>query len=104
MAQIDAAHTISRSSCQNLSSLNFIWCAAVPSKVRLFAWKVCRETLPVLSRLLQHGICTDCSPQCGTLEENTLHVLLRRHFSRLVWALSGLPCRSLICEHSNAEF
>ncbi|XP_020549550.1 uncharacterized protein LOC105161808 [Sesamum indicum] len=75
---------------------DFIWYVITPPKVRLFAWRVCRNALPTTSnlasgRLIIDGIC----PWCGDEGEDLLHILLRCHFVRLIWIMSCLCWTSI---------
>ncbi|KAL0355322.1 UNVERIFIED_CONTAM: putative mitochondrial protein [Sesamum radiatum] len=70
----------------------FIWDAKVPPKVRLFAWRCCKNALPTHRNLVSRGIHIEGNCLCCGLEEDGLdHVLRRCSFTRLVWALSHLP-------------
>ncbi|KAL0399882.1 UNVERIFIED_CONTAM: hypothetical protein Sradi_2331500 [Sesamum radiatum] len=83
---------------------NFIWQTEVPPKVRLFAWKICRDALPTRLRLMRRGVQTSSGcVWCGRDDEDLLHVLLRCHYPRLVWALSAIPFSSLVCGHNSPE-
>ncbi|KAL0364177.1 UNVERIFIED_CONTAM: hypothetical protein Sangu_0515300, partial [Sesamum angustifolium] len=104
LTRAGVARSVPSSSVKNMLSWNIVWHAVVSPEVMLFAWEVCGDALLVLSPYRSaECILTKLSSVCN-LEDNTLHVLLRCHFSCLVWALSGLPCRSLSCGHSSAEF
>ncbi|KAL0394667.1 UNVERIFIED_CONTAM: hypothetical protein Slati_4432900 [Sesamum latifolium] len=82
----------------------FIWRATVPPKVRLFAWRVCPDSLPTSSNLVQRGVTKDgVCPWCGAEGEDLFHNLLRCHYARLIWAMSHLPWASITCSHSNPE-
>ncbi|KAG8367086.1 hypothetical protein BUALT_Bualt16G0036100 [Buddleja alternifolia] len=75
-------------------SLNwkFIWGAAVPHKVWVFAWRVCHGILPTLSNL-QRRKCNvyDVCPCCGMNTETDAHVLLECDIDRQIWSLYNLP-------------
>ncbi|KAL0291652.1 UNVERIFIED_CONTAM: hypothetical protein Sradi_7018800 [Sesamum radiatum] len=74
------------------ASWHFIWRAAVPPKITMFAWRACRDSLPTSSNLRKRGLTTNgVCPWCGFELENLMHTLLRCHFPHLVWALSQLP-------------
>ncbi|KAL0461892.1 UNVERIFIED_CONTAM: hypothetical protein Slati_0076800 [Sesamum latifolium] len=83
---------------------SFIWSVAVPPKVRLFAWRACRDSLPTSSNLARRGVSKDgVCPWCGTKGDDLFHTLLRCHFARLAWALSNIPWTSGTCTHSDSE-
>ncbi|KAL0445965.1 UNVERIFIED_CONTAM: putative mitochondrial protein [Sesamum latifolium] len=55
-------------------SWQFIWRPAVPPKVRLFAWKICREALSTTIGLARRGVLVGSgSPWCGDAAEDLLH-------------------------------
>ncbi|KAG8364630.1 hypothetical protein BUALT_Bualt18G0017400 [Buddleja alternifolia] len=87
-------------------SLNwqFIWGAAVPHKVRVFAWHVCRGILPTLSNL-QRRKCNvfDVCPCCGMNTETDVHVLLECDLARQIWSLSNLPWDIVARWHGSVE-
>ncbi|KAL0303026.1 UNVERIFIED_CONTAM: putative mitochondrial protein [Sesamum radiatum] len=104
--QIDEASTsVSFGQGKNLpGGWRFLWQAKVPPKVKLLAWRACKDALPVCYNLRRRGllIATNCI-RCGDDTEDVLHVLLRCSFSRQVWALSSLPWRWIKSEGSSTE-
>ncbi|KAL0432984.1 UNVERIFIED_CONTAM: putative mitochondrial protein [Sesamum latifolium] len=67
------------------------WNAKVPNKVRIFAWRLGTNSLPLgpnLSRRIP-GIDVLC-PLCQAPEEIDKHTFLLCPFARMVWALSDL--------------
>ncbi|KAL0458057.1 UNVERIFIED_CONTAM: hypothetical protein Slati_0432900 [Sesamum latifolium] len=85
-------------------SWSFIWTAKVPPKVRMFAWRVCRNSLPTVMNLARRGVTVSgACPWCGDESEDVLHCLLGCPFARLVWALSDLPWAYICCNDSNPE-
>ncbi|KAL0411164.1 UNVERIFIED_CONTAM: hypothetical protein Slati_3706100 [Sesamum latifolium] len=83
---------------------NFIWSAQVPPKVRVFAWRVCRNGLPTVLNLERRGVYTQgvCA-WCGSEHEDIMHCLLRCSFPRQVWALSHLRWSIISQEASSPE-
>ncbi|KAL0458594.1 UNVERIFIED_CONTAM: hypothetical protein Slati_0486600 [Sesamum latifolium] len=78
--------------------------AKVPPKVRMFAWRVCRNSIPTVMNLARRCInVSGACPRCGDENENVLHCLLRCQFARLVWTLSDLPWAYICCNDSNPE-
>ncbi|KAK4400576.1 hypothetical protein Sango_1163700 [Sesamum angolense] len=66
--------------------------ARVPLEVYLFAWKVCKNALPIVCNLRKRGVeVKDGCVLCDAEEETLLHALVLCLFARLVWALSTLP-------------
>ncbi|KAL0383105.1 UNVERIFIED_CONTAM: hypothetical protein Scaly_0597800 [Sesamum calycinum] len=69
-----------------------IWKANVPSKIRVFIWKVAHNALPTGRNLLQKLRFEPLAcPLCCSEDEDVEHVFLRCPFARQVWALSHLP-------------
>ncbi|KAL0411831.1 UNVERIFIED_CONTAM: hypothetical protein Slati_3772800 [Sesamum latifolium] len=69
----------------------FIWEAKVLPKVRLFAWRCCKNALPTHRSLMTRGVYIEGNYLCCNREEDGLdHVLRRCSFVRLVWGLSNL--------------
>ncbi|KAL0378864.1 UNVERIFIED_CONTAM: putative mitochondrial protein [Sesamum radiatum] len=101
---VDGSRGLQGSSSSGPVSWKFLWRAAVPPKVQLFAWKICREALPSASRLARRGILLDSRcVWCGEEAGDLLHVFLHCHYSRLVWALTGIPSRHVACGHACPE-
>jgi hypothetical protein len=51
-----------------------LWKSCVPTKVKMFLWRLLRGCLPVRSRLVQKGIqCNNKCPHSDSFEENELH-------------------------------
>ncbi|KAL0292766.1 UNVERIFIED_CONTAM: hypothetical protein Sradi_6975300 [Sesamum radiatum] len=75
-----------------------------PPKVKLLAWRACKDALPVCCNLRRRGmdITTICS-HCGYGPEDVLHILLRCSFSGQVWALSCIPWRWINYDSVNTE-
>ncbi|XP_042964631.1 uncharacterized protein LOC122298851 [Carya illinoinensis] len=54
-----------------------IWKMQVPTRVKIFVWRVCKEGLPSLKNLLFKKVVTDVMcPWCRQEEEDTNHALL----------------------------
>ncbi|KAL0389916.1 UNVERIFIED_CONTAM: putative mitochondrial protein [Sesamum calycinum] len=69
-----------------------IWKANVPSKIRVFIWKVAHNAIPTGRNLLQKlRFESPVCPLCCSEDEDVDHVFLRCPFARQVWALSHLP-------------
>ncbi|KAL0444003.1 UNVERIFIED_CONTAM: hypothetical protein Slati_2123000 [Sesamum latifolium] len=83
---------------------NSIWNSKAPPKVLLFAWKCVNEALLTKANLRKRGIAVspgcDC---CSADHEDLLHVLFFYSFSRLVWAIAGIPWGSLQFKSSRLE-
>ncbi|KAL0295528.1 UNVERIFIED_CONTAM: hypothetical protein Scaly_3101600 [Sesamum calycinum] len=82
----------------------FIWHVVVPPKVRLFACRARRDALPTSCKLASCGVLIEgACLRCGEEGEDLIHVLLRCHFARLIWAMSCLPWRSISRHQPNLE-
>ncbi|KAL0423362.1 UNVERIFIED_CONTAM: hypothetical protein Sradi_0871000 [Sesamum radiatum] len=70
----------------------FIWKSRTPSKVQLFAWRLCHNALPTTRGLLRRAVhviggCPFCHEEMETIE----HTFLRCSYSRQMWAIALLP-------------
>ncbi|KAL0361132.1 UNVERIFIED_CONTAM: hypothetical protein Sradi_3797700 [Sesamum radiatum] len=83
---------------------DFIWKAKVQPKVRLFAWRCCKDALSFCSNLLARGIRLDgkCLG-CYREEEGLDHILRHCSFARLIWAMSNLPWQIISREGLSVE-
>ncbi|KAG8387873.1 hypothetical protein BUALT_Bualt02G0066800 [Buddleja alternifolia] len=73
-------------------SWQFIWKTRVPPKIRVFAWKACKDALPTAANLLNRRVEVYAGCQhCESEREDLQHVLRCCPFSRQLWALMGLP-------------
>ncbi|KAL0367137.1 UNVERIFIED_CONTAM: LINE-1 retrotransposable element O protein [Sesamum radiatum] len=87
-----------------LACWNFIWKAKVQPKVRMFTWRACWDSLPMVANLAKQGIKVGGTcPQCGWENEDVLQCLLRCHFARLMWAISDIPWPYISCNQSDPE-
>ncbi|KAF7843116.1 reverse transcriptase [Senna tora] len=71
-----------------------IWKLKVPGKVRHFIWRVCSNSLPVMSNLVRRrcGVNALC-PVCNMEEESSEHMLLFCKWTEMVWFGSMLCAR-----------
>ena len=68
----------------------------VPSKIRSFAWRACKNILPTKSNLHLRKVLDDPTCEaCGNEEETTGHVLWSCEKAQEVWLAAG------ICTHSH---
>lgn len=75
-----------------------VWCTEVPSKIKIFSWRVLLDRIPSIVQLVsrctihlsQDLVCASCSVEI----ESTFHFLFEFSFSKKVWekvcALLGL--------------
>ncbi|KAL0405986.1 UNVERIFIED_CONTAM: hypothetical protein Slati_3912500 [Sesamum latifolium] len=85
-------------------SWRFIWRVKLPPKMLLFAWKCGRNALPTLENLQRRSMARDeVCVNCGAPSETLFHTLVFCPFSRLVWAISHLPWRSIAQQAANTE-
>lgn len=69
-----------------------LWSVMLPSKIKIFLWRLCRDVLPVLTRLRDKRVY--CSTQCALCdggEETALHLFRDCPFARAVWFASSVP-------------
>ena len=63
-----------------------LWHLNIPSKMRIFAWKMCTNALPTLVNLQRRGInLCEIYPACGKEPESILHALVRCEVAERVW-------------------
>ncbi|KAL5809057.1 hypothetical protein ACOSQ3_029748 [Xanthoceras sorbifolium] len=76
-----AERLISVTSSSSFSSLAswwlFVWSIQLPSKIRVFVWKLCNGVVPSLMNLAHHkvSIPNQCREVCLHVEETSLHVV-----------------------------
>ncbi|KAL0284756.1 UNVERIFIED_CONTAM: hypothetical protein Sradi_7189600 [Sesamum radiatum] len=64
------------SSSRKPEGWSFIWSDDVSPRVRLFAWRACRDSLPTSSNLARRGVTQEgVCPWCGTEGEDLFHTL-----------------------------
>ena len=62
------------------------WHLNIPSKMRIFAWKMCTNALPTLVNLQRRGInLCEIYPACGKEPKSILHALVRCEVAKRVW-------------------
>ncbi|KAL0453322.1 UNVERIFIED_CONTAM: LINE-1 retrotransposable element O protein [Sesamum latifolium] len=66
----------------------FVWNVAVPPKVKLFAWHVCRDALPTSSNLVRRGVQLEGVCLGAVLRGKTVPCSPAVPFAHLVWAMS----------------
>jgi hypothetical protein len=63
-----------------------IWELQCPNKVKIFAWRLAHNSLPMKRRIKSKGIELDTKcPMCLRLDEDAGHLLLKCKFARAVW-------------------
>ncbi|XP_074356116.1 uncharacterized protein LOC141695803 [Apium graveolens] len=67
-----------------------IWKLSIPHKVKVLLWRVCRNNLPVRSRLSSKGVQLSLAcPMCDSCDENVLHLFFDCYFARQCWLHVG---------------
>jgi hypothetical protein len=70
---------------------NCIWSLKLPSKVKNFLWRACRNCLPTRIRLQSKGVqCTDRCAVCDDFGEDSTHLFFMCNKSMICWQRSGL--------------
>lgn len=65
-----------------------IWKIDVPSKVKFFAWRLAKQSLPMADVLVHREMASMHTCKiCGRAEDSWRHSLLECHMARCVWAL-----------------
>ncbi|KAI5351664.1 hypothetical protein L3X38_004555 [Prunus dulcis] len=63
-----------------------IWNANVPTKLKIFAWRVAHDILPTKANLIKKGVdMQDMCMFCGDITESALHVLAMCPFAVATW-------------------
>ncbi|KAL0401840.1 UNVERIFIED_CONTAM: hypothetical protein Slati_4213900, partial [Sesamum latifolium] len=86
-------NNVTPSSSSTSRDWKFIWALTIPNKVKMFAWRSCRNALPTAANVRSriHDSDTSPCPSCGDPNEDIMHVLKHCSLARQVWALSGIP-------------
>ena len=77
-----------------------LWRLPIPHKIRVFLWRLCRNTIPVRYRL--HGLglpVTISCPMCVDEVEHLRHLFFECSFSKECWQLMGLNFEAHDMEH-----
>ena len=68
-----------------------LWQLPVPHKIRVFIWRLCRNTIPVRNRLRGKGVPVTIScPMCIVDVEHLRHLFFECSFARECWQLVDL--------------
>ena len=81
-----------------------LWNLTVPSKVKVFMWRLARHSLPTTDVLRRNMAVQDACPLCGC-EDSWRHALLSCTMPRCIWALSDdqLVAQMTSNEETNAK-
>lgn len=56
-----------------------VWKLKIPDRIKIFAWRLYHDALPIFSNLRRRGCKTEMKCyQCGFKEESTKHILLKK--------------------------
>ncbi|KAL2928556.1 hypothetical protein RDABS01_006569 [Bienertia sinuspersici] len=94
--QLQGTYCIPSTSNNSSSNLwNRIWRTKVPTKIKNFAWRACKNGIPVKVNLFKRSACVESRCQlCGEDNKTTEHILLHCSEARKVWYLSPLRLNS----------
>lgn len=63
-----------------------LWKQKIPDRLKIFAWRVFHDALPVLSNRRRRGCETEMQcHQCGFRDESTVHILFECWWSNSLW-------------------
>lgn len=63
-----------------------LWKLNIPNKIKIFAWRSCRDILPTRNKLKQRKIIQTANcPLCQSYEESTVHILWQCKALRGIW-------------------
>ena len=80
-----------------------LWNFLVPSKVKIFLWRLARHSLPTFDVLHNRKMSTiDACPLCGG-EDSWRHALISCTMARCIWALSDSDLVDIIAENKEAN-
>ena len=80
-----------------------LWSLTVPSKVRVFLWRLARHSLPTTDVLSRRNMATrDACPLCGSLG-SWRHALVSCSTARCTWALSDPVLVAKMAENDEAS-
>ena len=89
-AKLQADKDVGESSFGDSNALIWknLWKLKLPTKIKIFSWRVCVNGLPVYARMVERGIQQgwDC-PVCGDEPESLIHALISCDFALSVWSL-----------------
>ncbi|KAK4438705.1 hypothetical protein Salat_0205000 [Sesamum alatum] len=94
---VELAHKDIRACSRGLGEVprggwDFIWKQKLSGKVKVFAWRLCKQALPTGLNLKRRHLQLQCScSHCFVEEEDSKHSMLDYDFARQTWALSNLP-------------
>jgi hypothetical protein len=67
-------------------SWNIIWKCQVPAKMKIIAWKICRNAISTQVNVAKRGIATTkLCPICGLEDEDSFHVFTRCPHAQSLW-------------------
>ena len=93
----------SSSSDRDEKSWSMLWKIKVPSKIRIFLWRLAHHSLPTTDILNERNMSTrDACPLCGC-EDSWRHALVACTMSRCVWALTEDTIVSSMIENEEAD-
>ena len=79
-----------------------IWASKLPDKIKDFAWRVCKEILPVCSNLYKRQVCDHpIFPLCKKREETTMHALRECDNIVEVWRLTEITVRWTVLDEDS---
>ncbi|XP_074347514.1 uncharacterized protein LOC141686355 [Apium graveolens] len=71
--------------------LKRLWRLPIPHKIRVFLWRLCRNTISVRNRLREKGVPVTIScPMCVGEVEHLRHIFFECSFSKECWQLVGM--------------
>lgn len=82
----------STSACNSKRIWKKIWKLRLPSKIRMFAWKVLHDGIQTRANLCKRGVknVDPICPMCGESEETTLHCFFKCPDAGLIWWMLSL--------------
>lgn len=89
--QLWHAQNVGTGSVPQSNGWSNLWKLDLPHKINLFLWRLCRNNVPVKSRLNNKGVALslDC-PMCNSAVEDVIHLFFLCPFALACWQYTGL--------------
>jgi hypothetical protein len=75
-----------------------LWKIKVPSKIRVFLWRLARHSVPTSDVRHHRNMATDGGCSLGGADDSWRHALLECNLARCVWALEREEITEFLCQ------
>ena len=103
LEEVPKGGTISASNDSNLRKFwKYLWSMNIPRNVRHFAWKACKDILPMKENLKRRKVFVDsCCEVCQMKAKSSGHLFWNYFSAKEVWRLSKLFSRQMTLQFSS---